>query len=270
MTLLAMMTCALLATQSQGIDHAAQCRSEVQGMKIWVSSAVKSRRPDLYPKLNVLDFTVFCPCYHATLRRGLGKSLYERSRTLHGTSSLNNDEVMRVHDQDMNAVVSCVDAQLGGRKASRPADHYSRFIQATVTPGAVGALKLRTTRADMFRIIGPTKTFRRLPDNAEEYYYGPNSIEVIISLSRGGTVRQIVLSRHFRGTAAGGGRIGDTRETIKRTYPGRVAVDLPEFLVYCDGTTFLFRGGRLDSIRLSDIANDVWEKERRRVCVARK
>ena len=43
-------------------------------------------------------------------------------------------------------------------------------------------------------------------------------------------------------------------------------VDLAGYVVYCEGTTFLFRDGRLDSIRLADLDSDVFKNDRLAPC----
>ena len=120
----------------------------------------------------------------------------------------------------------------------------------------------------MFEVLGQTKTFKPMRDGGEEYYYGPNVIEVTISISPppARTVRRIELDSRFQGQTPGGGRIGDPRELIKRTYPGKIAVDLPGYVVYCDGTTFIFRDARLESIRLADLDSDVFKSDRLAHC----
>ena len=79
-------------------------------------------------------------------------------------------------------------------------------------------------------------------------------------------VRKIAVNRRFQGQTPGGGRIGDPPDKIKQSYPGTLAVDSPLFAVYCDGTTFLFRDGRLDSIRTASLDSDVFKDARLKRC----
>lgn len=256
-------------------EHVAKCENSVQGMKIWIRSTIDVHRKDLSPRLNEVDFPTYCRCFHKVLREALGNDLYERSQSLKG--EMTPAELSAWNEQDRKAVIACVEAPLAARNApsGRHSDamsggeRYVRFIRSTLAPGhGVGGLKLGDAPAALFRVLGPTKTFQRTADGGDDYYYGPNSIEVIVSLSPppARTVRQITLSRHFAGQTAEGGRIGDTREKIKRAYSGKLAVDLPGYAVYCDGTTFLFRNGRLDSIRLAELAADVFRADRRKHC----
>ena len=233
-----------------------------------MSSTINVHRKDLSARLNDVDIHTYCDCFHRRLREALGDDLYQRSRSF--GRQLSQSELVRSSQEDQKAVIGCVESQLagGGQQASAPSPHqddYLRFIRGTVTPGSgVGGLRLGDSKAAMFDVLGPTKTFKPIPDGAEEYYYGPNVSEVIIAISPppARTVRRIELNRQFQGHTSGGGRIGDPREKIKQTYPGKIAVDLPGYVVYCDGTTFLFSDGRLNSIRLSDLESDVFKSDR--------
>jgi hypothetical protein len=276
----AALTVALLmlgaSSRSDAIDYVALCQSSVQGTKIWISSTIDVYRKDLSAKLNDVDIPPYCECFHRKLREGLGDDLYERSRSF--ADPLSPAELRQTSEEDRKAVIACVETQVGDRNTpSGPQtgtriahqDEYLRFVRSTVTPGSgIGGLRLGDSKAAMFDVLGPTKTFKPLPDGGEQYYYGPNVIEVIISISPppARAVRRIELSSQFQGQTPGGGRMGDPRDKIKKTYPGKLAVDLPGYVVYCDGTTFLFRDGRLDSIRLADLDSDVFKNDRLTRC----
>jgi hypothetical protein len=264
------------SSRSEAVDWVALCQSSVQGTKIWISSTIEVHRNDLSARLNDVDIPTYCECFHRRLREALGGDLYERSRSLNG--ELSPAELGQNSEEDRKAVIACVETQVRDRKApSGPQagaqiphqDEYLRFVRSTVAPGSgIGGLRLGGSKAAMFDVLGPTKTFKPMPDGGEEYYYGPNVIEVIISISPppARAVRRIDLSSQFQGQTPGGGRIGDPRDKIKRTYAGRLAVDLPGYVVYCDGTAFLFRDGRLDSIRLADLDSDFFKNDRLKRC----
>lgn len=59
------------------IDHVARCKSEVRGTMIWMSSTVRSHRPELSTRLNDVDLPAYCECFHARLRAALGDDLLE-------------------------------------------------------------------------------------------------------------------------------------------------------------------------------------------------
>jgi len=263
------------SSRSEAVDWVALCQSSVQGTKIWFSSAIEAYRKDLSARLNDVDIPAYCECFHRRLRDALGDDLYERSRSFNG--QLSPEELLRNSEEDRKAVIACVETQLGKSAPSGPQagariphqDEYLRFFRSTVTPGSgIGGLRIGDSKAAMFAVLGPTKTFKPLPDGGEQYYYGPNTIEVTISISPppARAVRGIELSSQFQGQTPGGGRMGHSRDDIKRTYPGKLAVDLPGYVVYCDGTTFFFRDGRLDSIRLADLESDVFKNDRLARC----
>lgn len=257
----------LAGPQSRPFDYAGACVDEVQGMKILVSSTIKVHRPALVPKLDALDFRKFCPCYHGRLKKELGDGLYERTRRLYQDPPLSTDELMRVDATERRTILGCAEAQLSGRDIPSNEPRYQRFIRSAITPGnGIGGLKPGSTRDDLFRILGPSKTFRRAADGTETYYYGPNSIEVIVSLSPAGRVRRITLDRHFQGRTRGGGGIGASRAAIQRSHPGKVVSSSRELLVYCDGTTFRFSDDRLTSIQIAALEDDPFVRERRRLC----
>ena len=256
-------------------DHVANCKSEVRGTKIWMSSAIRVHRKDLTARLDDVAIPAYCECFHARLRKALGNDLYGRARS--PTGELSPAELQINSDEDRKAVIACVEAQVG-RPTPRAApetaqiarlEKYQSFVRGAVSPErGIGGLRIGDPKAAMFDVLGPTRTFKPLPDGGEEYYYGPNSFEVTISISPppARAVRKIELSRRFQGQTPGGGRIGDSRDKIKQSYPGRVAVDSPVLVVYCDGTTFLFQDGRLDSIRAADLDSDVFKDARVKRC----
>mgnify|MGYP001171349398 FL=1 len=254
-------------TPSSAADLVERCKGEVQGMKIWMSSTVATSRQDLLPRLEEVAFPRWCECYHGRLRVALGRDLYERTRDFR--VQLTPSELLQQDTEDRKAVIGCVEEQLGNRPGSQatlapPDSKFARFMRATLAPkGEVGGLRLGASRTAMFEVLGETKTFQPRHDGGEEYFYGPNSIEVKISISPppARSIRMIELDRHFQGQTPSGGRIGDSPATIRKTYPGSVAVELPGYLVYCDGTTFLFSGGRLESIRISTLEVDVFKAE---------
>jgi hypothetical protein len=254
---------------SEAVDRVALCQSSVQGTKIWMSSTISVHRKDLSSRLDDVDIQRYCECFHHKLREALGDDLYERSRSF---GRLSQSELVRSSQEDQKAVIACVESEVvSGRQQTAAGtphqDEYLRFVRATVTGSGIGGLKLGDARAVMFEVLGQTKTFKPMRDGGEEYYYGPNTIEVTISISPppARTVRRIDLAK-FQGQTPGGGRIGDPRDTIKRTYPGKIAVDLPGYVVYCDGTTFIFRDARLASIRLGDLESDVFKSDRLAHC----
>ena len=269
MTAAAIAACAILAGghQPQSMDYVTQCQQEVQGIKILVSSTIKTHRKELYPKLYALDLRAFCPCYHSKVRGALGTQLYERSQTLKGISELTDAEVMRVNDAADTSIIACVEAQLAPDTGPSYDDHYSRFVRSTVMPGMrVGGLQVGGSQNAMFAVLGPTKTVKRTEDGGAEYYYGPNADGVVVLLSRAGTIRRISLNYRFAGQIEGGGRMGDSREKIRRGYPGKLAVDVPDYLVYCDGATFGFSRDRLQSISLAELTADPFAGDRRAFC----
>jgi hypothetical protein len=257
---------ALTANVPEQPDYLALCRSSVQATRIWMNSTIGTHRKELVDRLNAVEIPAYCRCYHDMLGKGLGKELYERSRRL--DAELSVAEMKAVHAHDLKAVIACVETQLAAVPDSGGAEKYDRFIRSTVSPGEVGGLRLGDARATMFDILGRNNTFRTTPDGGEEYFYGPNVIEVTIAVSPapGRLVRSIALNRLFRGQVSGGGRIGDPRERIKSTYPGQIAVDVRDLLVYCDGTTFVFQQGRLEAIRMADLETDVFAKDRQARC----
>lgn len=257
---------ALMANAPRQPDHLALCRSSPQPTRIWINATIGVHRKELFDKLNAIDIPAYCGCYHGMLRNALGKDLYERSRRFNAQLSV--AELAAVHEHDLKAVIACVETQLAAVPYSGAAEKYDRFIRSTVSAGQVGGLKLGDTRATMFDILGRNNTYRTTPDGGEEYVYGPNVLEVTIAVSPapGRTVRSITVNRFFRGQASGGGRMGDSRERIKSTYPGRIGVDARDFLVYCDGTTFVFAHGRLESIRMADLETDVFSGDRQARC----
>lgn len=257
---------ALMANAPRQPDHLALCRSSPQPTRIWINSTISVHRKDLFDRLDAVDIPAYCGCYHGMLRNALGKELYERSRRFNAQLSV--AELTALHEHDLKAVITCVETQLAAVPHSGAAGKYDRFIHSTVLPGKVGGLRLGDSRATMFDILGRNNTVRTTPDGGEEYFYGPNVLEVTIGVSPAPArvVRSIAVNRFFRGQASGGGRIGDPRERIRATYPGQVAVDVRDFLVYCDGTTFVFQQGRLASIRMADLETDGFAGERRARC----
>ena len=169
---------------SEAADWVALCQSSVQGTKIWMSSTINVHRKDLSAKLNDVEIRTYCECFHHKLREALGDDLYERSRSFGG--QLSQSELLRSSQEDQKAVIACVESQVasGGQQTGAGIPHqdaYLRFVRATVTPGSgIGGLKLGDSRAVMFEVLGQTKTFKPMRDGGEEYYYGPNVIEVTI------------------------------------------------------------------------------------------
>lgn len=257
---------ALIANAPRQPDYLALCRSSPQPTRIWINSTISVHRKDLFDKLNAVDIPAYCGCYHGMLRKALGQDLYERSRRLN--TELSVAESTAVHEHDLKAVIACVETQLAAVPDAGAAGKYDRFIRSTVSSGNVGGLRLGDTRAKMFDILGRNNTFRTTADGGEEYFYGPNVLEVKIGVSPapGRIVRSIAVNRFFRGQASGGGRIGDPRERIRSTYPGQIAVDVRDVLVYCDGTTFVFQHGRLESIRMADLETDGFAGDRKARC----
>lgn len=259
------------------IDHVANCKREVQGTKIWMSSTIGGHRKGLSAKLNDVDIPLYCECYHSKLREALGEDLYQRSRSYSGEMS--TQELLKTGEEDRRAVISCVESQVTSQSGSAGStaafqqiphqDKYLAFLRGIVSPaGGIGGLRPGDSKAKMFEVLGPTKTFKSLPDGKEEYYYGPNSTEVVVTVSPppAETIRKIAVNYRFQGQTSGGGRIGDSREKIKRSYPGKLATDLLIVAVYCDGTTFAFVDGRLVSIRVADLESDVFKSDRIRNC----
>src|SRR5882762_8692034 len=240
-TMRAALTVALLmlgaSSRSDAIDYVALCQSSVQGTKIWLSSTIDVYRKDLSAKLNDVDIPPYCECFHRRLREGLGDDLYERSRSF--ADPLSPAELRQTSEEDRKAVIACVETQVGDRNTpSGPQtgtriahqDEYLRFVRSTVTPGSgIGGLRLGDSKAAMFDVLGPTKTFKPLPDGGEQYYYGPNVIEVIISISPSPAraVRGIELSSPVPGPDARGrsdGRpAGQDQENVSREVGRRSA-----------------------------------------------
>lgn len=274
LTLCSMLTVDIAHAQ---IDHVANCKREVRGTKIWMSSTIGVHRNGLSAKLNDVDITLYCECYHSKLRNALGEDLYQRSRSYSGEMS--TPELLKASDEDKRAVISCVESQITSQSGSAGSaaafqqiphqDKYLAFLQGTVSPaGGIGGLRPEDSKAKMFEVLGPTKTFKSLADGEEEYYYGPNSTEVTITTSPSlrGTIRKIEVNYQFRGQTPGGGRIGSSRVEIKRSYSGKLAADFAGAVVYCDGTSFAFADGRLVSIRVADLDSDVFKSDRIRNC----
>jgi hypothetical protein len=241
-----------------------------------MSSTIQGGRNDLSARLDEVDIPAYCECFHRRLRATLGDDLYERSRSFNG--QLSPPELQKNMDEDQAAVLACVVAQVDGRSAPAGAgtvgggphqDKFPRFWRGTVSPkSGIGGLRIGDSKAVMFDTLGPTKTFKPMPDGGEDYYYGPTMTEVTISISPppDRAVRRITLSSRFQGQTPAGGRMGDAPDKVKASYPGKLAVDLPGYVVYCDGTTFVFEDGRLDSIRAADLSSDVFRDARLRRC----
>lgn len=262
----------LVAAMGEAGDPIANCQREVQGTKIRMTATIGVLRKDLLTRLNEVDIAKYCQCVHRALRKELGDALYERSHAVE--SELTTSELMKHYETNTKAEIRCVEEQVGkppqSTSARSPEDLYRRFMRATVTSRTVGGLRLGDGKDALFKVLGPTKTFERTPDGGERFFYGSNANEVVVSISPAPrqTVRQIALNYRFQGQTPGGGRMGDRREKIKQTYPGKLAADFPQYAVYCDGTAFLFSasGTRLQEIRLSALDSDPFKNDRLRNC----
>lgn len=254
------------------VDPIANCQREVQGTKIRMTATIGVLRKDLLPRLNEVDIAKYCQCVHRTLREELGDALYARSQDV--KSELTTPELMKQYETSTKAEIRCVEEQVGNTPETTltgsPQELYRRFMRATVRSRNVGGLRLGDGKDALFKVLGPTKTFERTADGGERFFYGSNANEVVVSISPAPhrTVRQIALNYRFEGQTPGGGRMGDRREKIKRTYPGKLAADFPQYAVYCDGTAFLFSatGGHLLEIRLSELESDPFKNDRLRNC----
>ena len=159
------------------VDHVARCQSEVRGTKIWMSSAIRVHRKDLTARLDDVDIPAYCGCFHGRLRKALGDDPYQRDRSPSGP--LSPSELQNASDEDRKAVIACVEAQVGtaaprtGSETARIAsqDKYQGFVRGAVSPErGIGGLRIGDTKAVMFEVIGPTRTFKPMPDGGEEYY----------------------------------------------------------------------------------------------------
>ncbi len=206
-------------------DSEKRCSENVPAQFILIESQMRATRDPRSSRTRTINLRNYCACYYRTLRRQAGDALAERGTQFNAKPPLSNSEVMAFSKASDRSVEACVTEQMPVESASGAAvaepglsPQFQKVFAAQFVIGkGIGGVEIGLPVSRLNEIMGPTNAVRKSKDY-DEYFYGPNLLELTVRISppgSAGKVQYISVNYLYRGTTSNGIHMSEVFESVK-------------------------------------------------------